>query len=175
MITMAILSVLGLIALAIVAAVLFALRGNRLSAVASAVEKEVAAKLRHAGDTDLAFADALDSGTSFEQAYAEFQEARAAIGTFPDRAAAPWNCDKDELAAWRTAELRRRGEEVNRWLLVPAVTCALLVGALTVSAVAIHYTFLPADAVEVPAATQKVQAEGEPGEAFPATDSTPWR
>lgn len=148
MITMALVSILGLMALTVVTAVFLAVRSGRLASTAASVDREVGEALRRADDTDAAFADALESGIPLDRALEDYHRARAAIITIPGRTAAAWNWDKTDLAAWRAGELSRRGDAVNRRLLVPALTSALLVVALTVTVVSVQYSFFSAEAVE---------------------------
>ena len=141
MTTMALISVLGLIAIAILYFFFVGRRAARRAAVVAEVEKEVATKLRRAEEANVALVEQIVAGTSVDRALSEYQQSRGDILPH-DRPADAWDWDGDDLDAWKSRELQRRIEQVNRQTILPAISSSLLMVALTVVALTIYYNFM---------------------------------
>ena len=116
-------------------------RATRLRTVADDVEAELAVKLRRDAEITGGVVAQLTGGIPTDQVVTEYQRERASV-LVGDRTDKPWAWDQDELDRWRKRELRRRAEDVNRQLIVPAIASSLLVLAVAAVAITVTYNFL---------------------------------
>ncbi len=141
MTTMALIALLGVMALAILYVFFLGQRASRSAAVRESVEAEVAAKLRQHQEANTNLVEHIVGGVPVDTALGDYQKVVGAILT-PDRATEPWNWNADDVERWKRTELHRRSEEVNRRLLLPAIGSSLLIVALTIVAATVYYNFM---------------------------------
>ena len=141
MTTMALIALLGVMALAILYVFFLGQRASRSAGVRESVEAEVGAKLRQQQEANTNLVEHIVGGVPVDTALTDYQKVASSILT-PDRATEPWNWNADDLERWKKTELHRRNEEVNRKLLLPAIGSSLLIVALTIVAVTVYYNFM---------------------------------
>lgn len=138
MLTLALIVCFGALALVLLSVFCTTRRAGHLARLRQEVEQEVTVIGRRAEQADQELAVTLDGGTPLDQAIGDYHACRAALVPGA-RSAHPWGWDHDDLARWKAGELRRRSEEMNRRLLLPALGGAVLVIALTITVCAITY------------------------------------
>lgn len=143
MLNMSLMALCGLVVVALVY-FFFVTRGAAQQAAARAeFEEIVALKQKRTQEVDAELAQRIVVGASVDQAIGDYQKNRA--GILPgEHGEHPWAWTGDDLEAWKKRELRRRLEEVNRRILLPAVVTSLLAIALTTAAIIIYYQFMAA-------------------------------
>lgn len=148
---------LGLLSLLLQYIFFMSRRAARFGAIVKDVEDEVAAKLRREAEATAAVVDQVAAGVPADRAITAYQNDRAAILAH-GRIEKPWAWGPDDLDRWRKLEFARRGEEVNRRLIVPALTSSLGVLAVAAVSITICYNSLTPD--QIPSSTS-FEAGGE--------------
>lgn len=157
MTNLALIAVLGLLVLLLLYVFFMSRRAARLGAIAKDVQEEVAAKLRREAEATEVIVGQIAGGVPADRAITAYQNDRAAILAH-DRTDKPWAWGPDDLDQWRKLETARRGEDVNRRLIVPALTSSLVVLAIAAVSITICYNSLTPD--QIPSSTS-FEAGGE--------------
>lgn len=141
MIVMAMMAVFGLAGVIMLYFYFVARAATLRAGVVADVEEEITHKQRKAQEVDTEFANTVVSGTPVDEAIPEYLRKRAAI--LPsDRIDNPSGWTNDDLEAWKKREARRRIEDANRRILMPAVGSSLCVITLTLVMVVTYYQFM---------------------------------
>ena len=139
MVEIALIPLLGVLALFGVSVFVLNCRSARIAAAKTEVERTMASILRGDRENDIALVESIVAGGSIDQCLSRFGVARMKLFPAAHTEDAAWSAEA--LESWKQRKVAEQIEAVNRRLALPAFGSAIAILAVCIVAVGVLYSF----------------------------------